>query len=428
MTTDQYDLDFFTDPALIDDPFPFLEGLRGRCPVTPMSHHGVVAVTGYDLAAEIWRDNATYSSINTVTGPFPGLPFTAEGDDIAAEIEANRSAMPMHEYLVTKDQPDHTALRGLLMRLLTPSRLKENEDFIHRLAREQVAAVLELGSFEMHKRFASPFALLVIADLLGIPEADHRTFAGRLGQQLPGPAVGEIDTEQAMDPLAFLNDYFTTYIEDRRRNPQSDVLTQLALATYPDGSTPPVIEVVRTATFLFAAGQDTVARLMTASLQIIAEDPALQARLRAEPDRIPDLLEEVLRLEGPVKSIARMARRSTTLGDMDIPAGTCVVIFPHAVNRDPERYENPDELDLDRSNSRTHVAFGRGIHSCPGGSLARVEARIALEQLLAATTDISIDAEHHGPADARRYEYEPTYILRGLKALHVTATTAPVQP
>lgn len=416
-------IDWFTDGSLVADPFPYFEHLRARCPVAPLPHHGVVAVTGYDEASELWRHPETFSSCISVTGPFPGLPPWSGGDDANEHIARHRGAMPMSEYLIAQDPPDHTANRGLLMRLLTPRRLQESEPFIWRLADRQLDEVLPLGSFDVLGRFAQPFALLVIADLLGVPEEDHRAFRSQLGAEHPDPGVGE-QRSQARDPLAFLFETFTAYVEDRRRAPRDDVLTKLATATYPDGSTPEVADVVRTATFLFAAGQDTTARLITAALQVLCEDRALQDRLRAEPGRLPDLVEEVLRLEGPVKTVSRAARVTTTLGGVTIPAGTTVAVFPHAVNRDPRRFDAPDELRLDRPNSREHLAFGRGIHACPGGPLARIEARIALERLLARTADIRISDQVHGPPGDRRYDYEPTYILRGVRALHLDVTPA----
>jgi len=412
-------IDYFTDASLVDDPFPYFEYLRAKGPVVPLPHHGVVAVTGYEAAAEVWRDTETFSSCNTVTGPFPGLPVKPEGDDIRDLIEQHRGALPMAGYLVTADPPVHTALRGLLMRLLTPRRLQENEAFMWRLADLQIDHVFGRKSFEVLNEFAQPFAMLVITDLLGVPDGDRRSFASQLGVEHPEPGVGDAGRKVSLDPLAFLVETFTAYVEDRRRTPRQDVLTRLATAAFPDGSLPPVIDVVRTATFLFAAGQDTTARLITAALHVIGDDPDLQALLRRDRKRIPDFLEEVLRLHGPVKTVPRMARVRTTLAGVDIPAGATVVILQHAVNRDPSRFEAPDELRLDRANLKEHLMFGRGIHSCPGGPLARVEARIALERLFDRTTEIRISEAAHGPADARRYEYVPTYILRGLKELHV---------
>jgi cytochrome P450 len=414
-------IDFFTDPSLIDDPFPWFDHLRSQCPAKALPHHDVVGVTGYDAATEVWRDPATFSACNSVTGPFPGLPPIPDGVAVDDHIAQHRAGLPLGDYLATQDPPAHTALRGLLMRLLTPKRLRENEQFMRVLVDRQLDKALPGGRMEVLWDFAKPYALLVIADLLGVPEADHLEFRRQLGAERPGPGVGD-DGAHSLDPLAFLFDYFSTYVEDRRREPRDDVLTHLATATYPDGSVPEVADVVRTATFLFAAGQDTTARLITVAVQILGEDPALQATLRTERERIPDFLEEVLRLEGPVKTVSRYARADTTLAGTPIATGTTVCIFPHAANRDPAHFPEPDRLRLDRPNAREHLAFGRGIHSCPGGPLARIEARIGLERILDRARDIRISVDHHGPAGDRRYEQDATYVLRGLRELHVEFT------
>jgi cytochrome P450 len=200
------------------------------------------------------------------------------------------------------------------------------------------------------------------------------------------------------------------------------VLTQLALATYPDGSTPEVTAVVRTATFLFAAGQETTARLLATGLEVPLRVPELQDELRAHRERIPDFIEEVLRIESPVKADFRLARRATTIGGVEIPAGTPVMLLNGAANRDPRRFECPAEFRLDRPNAKEHLAFGRGAHSCPGGPLARVEGRVSIERILDRTRDIRLSEEHHGPPNARHFEYEPTWILRGLHELHIGFT------
>jgi cytochrome P450 len=184
------------------------------------------------------------------------------------------------------------------------------------------------------------------------------------------------------------------------------------------------LDVVGLATFLFAAGQDTTVRLFTAALKYLAEDPDLQARVRADRALIPNLIEEALRLEGAVKGNFRLTRVPVKVGDLDLPPGTHVMQLLAAANRDPRRFERPDEIDLDRRNIKEHLSFGRGIHSCPGAPLARIEARITLERLFERTADIRIDAAFHGPAGARRFEYEPTYMFHGLNALHLRFTRA----
>jgi cytochrome P450 len=413
--------DFFTDQSLVNDPFPFFEYLRSLSPVHREPHHGVVVVTGYDEAAEVFRNSAVFSSCNSVLGPFPELPFEPEGDDIGALIDRFRDQLPMSEHLVTFDPPRHTAHRELLRRLFTPARLRENEEFMWRLADRQIDEFIDAGSVELLTEYAKPFALLVIADLLGVPEEYHDMFRIRASARRPDAMVRE-EAMSGRNALGYWERQFAEFVSDRRRAPRDDVLTALATATFPDGSLPEVIDVVRLATLLFAAGQETTARLLTAAMLILAEDPALQALLRQDRARIPGFVEETLRMEGPVKADFRLARTSTTLGGVDIPAGTTVMILTGAVNRDPGRFEYPGQFDLDRPNVREHMAFGRGAHSCPGGPLARVEARVSIERLLDRMADIRLSETEHGPAGARRLAYEPTYILRGVKALHLEYT------
>ena len=281
------------------------------------------------------------------------------------------------------------------------------------------------GRCEFLAAYAKPFSLLVVADLLGVPESDHEEFRGAFGAQLAGTNIGGLDHEViATNPLAWADEKFSQYIEERREAPRDDVLTSIATAKYPDGSTPEVFEVVRTATFLFAAGQETTAKLLGAALRVLGDRPDIQQRLRDDRSLIPVFIEECLRMDSPVRSVFRMARKSTTLGDTPVPAGTTVMVSPGAANRDARRFENPHEFSLDRKNVREHIAFSRGIHSCPGAPLARVEGRVSIERLLDRLTDITISEEKHGSIDARSYAYEPTFILRGLTELNIEFTPA----
>jgi cytochrome P450 len=411
-------IDFFTDQSLIEDPYPYFDELRSTCPVLPLPHHGVVAVTGYDEVSEVYRDTDAFSSCNSVIGPFAAFPVPLEGDDISDVVARYRDQLPMHEHMVTMDPPAHTRERGLLMRLITPKRLKDNEAFMWRLADRQLDEFVPAGRCEFIGAYTRPFAMLAVADLLGVPEEDHQRFREGFGLSRSPGTIGA-DDGPGENPLAWLDGWFTQYIEDRRRAPRKDVLTDLARATYPDGGTPEVASVVLTATFLFAAGQETTARLLAAALKHLAEHPELQDELRADRDRIPGFLEEVLRLESPVKADFRLAKRTTTLGGVHIPAGTPVMLLNGAANRDPRRFECPHDLDVDRPNAQAHVAFGRGVHSCPGGPLARAEARISLVRILERMRGIRLSEEHHGPEGGRRFDYEPTWILRGLSTLHL---------
>jgi len=421
--SDWTSIDFFNDESLVEDPYPYFDELRAECPVLPIPHLGVVAVTGYEEIHDVYRDTDSFSSCNSVVGPFATFPVPLEGDDISAIVAQYRDRLPMHEHMVTMDPPDHTRERALLMRLITPKRLKENEAFMWRLSDQQLDTFIADGRCEFISAYAQPFAMLVVADLLGVPESDHETFRQFFGLSRKPGRVGAGDQHEADEnALAGLDDWFARYIEERRREPGHDVLTQLAVATYPDGTTPPVTAVVRTATFLFAAGQETTARLLAAALKHLSENPELQDELREHKERIPNFIEEALRVESPVKTDFRLAMRTTTIGGVEIKAGTPVMLLNGAANRDPRRFECPHDFSIDRENALNHIAFGRGVHSCPGGPLARAEGRVSLERILDRMRDIRLSEEHHGPPGARRFSYESTWILRGLTKLHLEFT------
>ncbi|OBK19371.1 cytochrome P450 [Mycobacterium asiaticum] len=418
--TDFDAVDFFTDETLVPNPYDYFDHLRSKCPVAQATPFNVMAITGYEEALAVYKDSAYFSSCNSLAGPFSGFPFGPdEADDVSDLIEEHRHIAPMAEHISNQDPPLHSRTRSLMNRLITPKRLKENEEFMWRLADDQLDTFLERGSCEFLSDYANPFSLLVIADLLGVPQNDHDDFRAQFGTQVAGE-LGEGTT--AHNPLQWLNEKFYAYIEDRRRSPRGDVLTELAQAKYEDGSTPEIEEVMNLSTFLFAAGTETTTKLVSAAFRIIAENPELQATLREDRNKIPAFLEETLRTESPVKAHFRMARKTTTVGGVEVPAGTTVMLLPGACNRDDRKFSSPNTFDIDRPNVREQIAFIRGIHSCPGAPLARAEGRISMNRVLDRMADIAISEAHHGPAGQRHYEFEPTFILRGLRELHVTFT------
>ncbi len=422
MAEDLTKVDFFRDSRLTDDPYTFYEALREKCPVTKEEHYGVTMVTGWQEAVDVYNDAETFSSCISVTGPFPGFPVSLEGmedRDIAELITQHRDEIPFSDQLPTLDPPTHTNHRALLMRLITPKRLKENEDAMWQLADDILDDFLAPGEGEFIKGFAGPFTLRVIADLLGVPEEDRPELLERLARGTHGSGLGNADKTLTKTPLEYLYDVFATYVEDRRAEPRDDVLTGLATATFPDGTMPEVGDVVRVATNVFSAGQETTVRLLSTALKVIGDHPEIQAKLREDRSLLGNFIEECLRIESPVKGDFRLSRVPTTVGDQALGAGCTVMVINGAANRDPRRFDDPDTFDPERKNARQHLAFGRGIHSCPGAPLARAETRVGLERLLDRTTDIRISENKHGPADNRNYQYIPTYILRGLTELHL---------
>ncbi|MCV7222763.1 cytochrome P450 [Mycolicibacterium elephantis] len=422
--TDFASVDYFSDQAISQDPYEYWEYLRTQGPVVREPNHGVVAVVGYQEVLAAFKDHDSFSAVNAIGGPFPPLPFEPRGDDITEQIEAHRHLFPIHEHLVVMDPPAHTRARSLLTKLLTPKRLKENEDFMWQLVDNQIDQFIANRRCEFLAEYAKPFATSAIIDLLGVPEEDRPEFLAALGvEQRYGTQVGALDgAPVGRDPLQYLDDKFAGYLADRRRDPRDDVLSSMATAAYPDGSTPELIEVVKPATFLFAAGQETVTKLLSAAVQTLGDRPEFQQLLRDEPKRIPAFIEEAMRMHAPTKVDFRLVRKTATLGDMHLPAGTIVMLCLGAANRDPGKFDNPNEFRLDRKNVREHLSFGRGIHSCAGAPLARVEGQITVRRLLDRMDDIRIDEAAHGPAGHRRYAYEPTFLLRGLTELHIEFT------
>jgi cytochrome P450 len=375
-----------------------------------------VFVTGHEEVAAIYRDHDTFSSLNSASMHRQDLPFTPKGDDISDQLEPHRHLMPFGEHLITMDPPQHTGHRALLARLFTPARMKENEDLMWGEADRLIDKFIDKGTCEIINDFTMPFTAIVIGHLLGASQEAHETFLktwrrpSSLGHDAP------------LNPMGFLNDYFTGYIEDRRRNPRKDVMSSLVQAKFPDGSTPQVIDLVRLCTIMFAAGQDTSAQFIGTAMRIIAERPDVQRRLREDSSILPDFIEEALRFEGPNRVDYRLVRKSTDVAGMHLKAGTTIVILPLAANRDPKRFKDPDEFNLDRDNMREHITFARGVHTCIGAPLARQEAKTGLTRLLARLGDIRISEKHHGPRNARHFEYDPATSVRAMSALHLEFT------
>lgn len=412
--TDLKDTNFFRDRSVQDEPYGYFDAVRAASPVWQEPHHGVFLVTGHDEALEVYNDSKSFSSCNVVIGPFARFPEPFEGDDVTEVIERHRDLLPFSDQLPSFDPPRHTDHRALMMRLLTPRRLRENEAFMARYSERLLGDLIAAGRCDVVDDYAKPFALLVVAELEGVPEEDHASFAEGFTKV----------TQGAHKPLEFLYEAFSSYVEDRRREPREDILTQMASATFPDGSTPEVQDVALLAANLFTGGQETTVRLLSFALRILAEDQALQQRLRDDRELVPNFVEETLRFESPLRAQFRMAKVRTAVGGVDIPAGASLLLLPGAANRDPRKFADPNTFDAERENAIYHLAFGHGIHHCAGAHLARAEARVTIDRLLDLTSGFSISETTHGPAGARRWEYLATYFLRGLAHLELELSPA----
>jgi len=401
--------DFFTDPELIQDPTPYYAALREHGPAWREPHHGVFVLSGIDEILDVYADHEHFSAIVAGLGPLVQIPEPADGESWAEVIERRRDEIPMGNELLSLDPPKHTRHRALAGRLFTPKRLAENEEFMWILAEGLIDEFADRGEVEFSAAYARPFTLLVVADLLGVPREDHKRFRGWLGGGKGN--VGDPDGEFSGDQVfANLHPYFTRYIEERRTSPGDDVMSRLAGARFSDGELPEVMDLVRLATIIFAAGQETTARLISTAMRVLAEQPALAGELRSDPAGIPNFVEECLRLEGPIKCTFRLALRDAKIAGLDVPAGSIVMGLIGAANRDPRVFEDPDRFDPKRANARRNIAFGHGEHFCPGANLARAEARISFERLLARLDEIRL-------IDPGALSYAETFLIRGLNDL-----------
>jgi cytochrome P450 len=401
--------DFFTDPAVLQDPIPYYAALRERGPIVREPHRGVFMLSGIEEILEVYADYECFSSIVAPLGPLLKLPERAPGESLSEMIERRRAEIPLSDTVMTFDPPRHTRHRGLMSKLFTPNRLKENEEFMWVLAERLIDELAGGSELEFCRAYARPFTLLVIADLLGVPREDHATFRGWLGGQYGN--VGDPEGRLGGDRVfANLHPYFARYVDERRASPREDAMSRLANVRFADGELPEAMDVVRLATILFAAGQETTARLLSAGMRVLAEQPALADELRRDAEAIPNFVEECLRLESPIKGTFRLALRDATVAGVEIPEGSMLMLMVGAANRDPRVFPDPDRFDAKRANARRNIAFGHGEHFCPGASLARAEARISFERLLARLGDLKL-------VDAGALSYAPTFMIRGLNDL-----------
>jgi cytochrome P450 len=421
--------DYFTDPSVLLDPTEYFRNALAQGPIHQLPGKDYLLITGFDECAEVARRHEDFSSIFSFSpyGAGVPLPFRPRGDDISAQIESCRRP---DDLLVTYDGAFHSANRAILNRLFTPSRLKANEAFMTEHADKLIGHVVSKGGCELISDFALPFATSVIADLLGVPQHDRQLFMDAIAASPPAGTMknDEVRTQNQIPHFEFMSGFFARYIEDRRANPKADVLHELATAKYPDGTTPELMEIVKLAMFLFVGGRGSSSKFLATCMLFIAETPGIQQQLRYNRQLIPPFIEEVLRLEGTTKATFRLARRNTRIGDVDIPAGSKLVVALAAADRDPRRWDKPDEFHVDRPRIREHLAFGRGPHTCAGAPLARTEARVVIERFLECTSEISLDEARHGRPGHRDFQFEPSYIVRGLSNLHLLLRPRSVAP
>ena len=388
-------------PEFIRDPYPHYERLRNTDPMHVTSFGSFLA-SRHAEASLVMRDKRFGKD-------YVERSVRRYGPQIMEE-PVFRS---MKHWMLQQDPPDHTRLRGLVVKAFTARRVEDMRPRIQQIVDQTLDAIAERGRMDLIEDFAFRLPVTIICDMLGIPE-DHREVfykssrdGGRLLDPVPlSPA--EIAEGNAANLMA--QAYFQQLFELRRRSPGDDLTTQLVQAEE-DGSKLSNEELTANIILLFGAGHETTVNLIGNGLLALHRNPDQLALIKAYPNLITNAIEEFLRYDSSVQLTGRVTLEDIDdLGGKKIPKGETVLCLLGSANRDPAVYpDRADQLDITRPNVRP-LSFGGGIHFCLGAQLARIEAEVAISTLLRRLPDLRLD-------DAENPEWRPTFVLRGLKRL-----------
>ena len=374
------------DPAALSEmqnPFPGWARARAEAAVFYNERDDVWWVSRYDDVRRVLEDHATFSSRNSFRTPPP-----------PPDLVEVLGALPWKHTIAAQDPPAHTRLRRLVQTAFTPKFLTAREPDIRAITNRRIDGFPEGKPFDFVTEFAQPVPLQVITRIVGAPEEDglqlrHWTdaFFRLVGS---GSTLSEEARRALYIDIRDLTVYCRGLLDDRRRNPEDDLASELVQAQIEDGSRLNEAELIAVITSLFVAGNETSASMLSQALFCLLAHPTQWAEVKADPTLIPKAIEETLRYCGPVKGIQRTATADTELGGVDIPAGAQLYLLLGSAGRDEDAWERPDEFDIHRGRLSQHLMLGRGLHFCLGAPLARLEGRIGLEQVVARVPDIAL--------------------------------------
>ena len=401
-----------------DDPYPAYAEARRHSPVMKLPN-GDYAVARYEDVSFVLRHPELFSStamMRAMTNVFG----TAEGAAKLTPSDLARIAQLMERMpklgemmaarnMIASDPPVHGPMRNLVNRGFTPRRMAQLETRVREIARASLAELERKPEFDIVEDFFVPLPVTVIAELLGVERERKEDFKHWSDCAVAGATggAGAMGVVEVIDGFTGLSQYLTGVVEKRRLDPQDDLISTLIRAEEGETALTP-LEVVMFVSVLLVAGNETTTNLLGNTLIALMEHPEELARVRRDPGRIPAVVEEGLRYDGPIQFLFRQAREDVELAGVKIPAGAVVLPLLGSANRDETQFPNADRFDPSR-NTQGHLAFGLGIHFCLGASLARLEARIALEELLPRFSAF----ERMEPT----VKYVDSYLVRGPKRL-----------
>ena len=378
------------------NPFPWYQTMRQSMPVHFDEQSHMWSVFRYDDVERVLSDYAVFSSRFGMMDAEPDHPLAAS--------------------LISSDPPRHRQLRTLVSQAFTPKAIAQLEPKIVAITRELLDRVAGTGQMDVIDDLGYPLPVIVIAEMLGIPPEDRdrfRHWSDAIVTSANMTPTGQPDTGGEMERE--MAEYFLRMIEIHRRQPGDDLISAL-LAAEVDGQRLSQMDLLGFCILLLVAGNETTKNLIGNAILCFDEHPDTMMQLKAQPELLPDAIEEVLRYRSPVQSMFRMVLNDTVLDGQELRAGQRMLAWIGSANHDEAEFPDPERFDIQRRAAR-HLAFGHGIHFCLGAPLARLEARVVLSAILSRMPDIKV-------VPGAQLEPEESIIVYGLKHLPVTFSPA----
>ena len=396
MTTTRSELSY--DPYDIEinaDPYPTFRRLREEAPLYHNEQHDFFAVSRFDDVQRGFGDRQTY-----ISGRGGILELIRSGIEMPPGV------------LIFEDPPVHTVHRALLSRVFTPRKMQALEPQVRQFCARSLDRLVGAGGFDFVRDLGAEMPMRVIGMLLGIPEADQETIRDQSDAALrtePGQPM------QYSQKKFATGEAFAEYIDWRADHPSDDLMTELLHAEFEDetGTTRRLTreEVLTYVNVVAGAGNETTTRLIGWAGKVLADHPDQRRQLAEDRSMVPDAIEELLRFEPPAPHVARYVARDVEVHGRTVPEGSVMLLLVGAANRDDRRFPDGDRFDIHREVGQ-HLTFGYGIHFCLGAALARLEGRVALDEVLQRFPEWDVDL------DAARMS--PTSTVRGWETLPVT--------
>ena len=393
------------DAAVLQDPYDFYATLREEAPVWRVPGTDVVVISSFALLSEAVTRIEDFSSTMTCL-------LYRDSDGLPARLSFGDAATPT---LAAADPPVHTTHRRAVFPELVARRMRTLEDDIRALSASTVAKALRENNFDFMATIGNVVPITVVAQLIGFRDIEPMQLLEAAFDSTT--MVGGTMSLGELNALVTRTGIIQAWITDQVRNVSDaeDDGILLAVRRALDAGILQMGEVTTILHTLLSAGGESTTSLLGNAVRMLAENPALQQQLRAEPEQVDVFIEEALRLESPFRQMLRSVPRDTTLGGVDIPADSTALLMFAAGNRDPAQFDDPDSVDLTRGSPKRHLAFGHGIHFCVGAALARIEARAVLRAVLEQTRDFTLDPDY-------RPQWVDSLLVRRHQQLHVCAT------